>query len=127
MAGSPKHLRTEAATEEVPEERQVYLRDGRTLTVSELGADQLVEIRNPSGLLEVRIALTEQGPVLQMEAVKLQLKASETVEIAANRVEIQGNEQLDLKGKAVQVHADEEVHVDAAGDVRVTGKVIWLN
>src|SRR5262245_44686326 len=56
-------------------EREVYLRDGRKLVVSEVGGDQLVEIRSDSGLVEVRIRLTEQGPVLQMESVRLQLKA----------------------------------------------------
>jgi hypothetical protein len=126
MAGSPKEkLGTE--TEEVSEQREVFLRDGKRLVVTDEGNDQLVEIRNESGMLELRIKLTEAGPVLQMEAVKLQLKASEAVEIEAPRVEVKGTEQLELSGGEVKLTADEEVNVDAKGDVRVKGKVIWLN
>jgi hypothetical protein len=114
--------------EEVSEEREVFLRDGRKLVVSDAGSDQLVEIRNESGMLEVRILLTEQGPVLQMESVRLSLKASESVEIEGARVAIKATEQLALEGNAVSVTAKEEgVKVDAEGDVVVVGRTIHLN
>jgi hypothetical protein len=117
----------EATTEESSEARAVYLRDGRTLTVSDVGSDQLVEIRSGAGLLELRIQLTEQGPVLQMESVRLQLKASEAVEIESARVQITGAEQVTMHGGSVAVTSDEAVKVDAAGEVRVTGTTIHLN
>ena len=72
MAVDPKEklevLATET-TEETGEARELYLRDGRTLSVSHSGSEELVEIRSSSGLVEVRIKLTDAGPVLQMEAV----------------------------------------------------------
>jgi hypothetical protein len=128
MSGSPKEkLRTEEGEEEVKDEREVYLRDGRTLKVSDAGSDQLVEIRNESGQLELRIKLTEEGPVLQMESVKLQLKAAESVEIDAKKVSINGSEQLEVHGGEVKLGADEEMKIDAGGDIRVKGKIIYLN
>jgi hypothetical protein len=121
MAGSPKEkLESHTGSEEASDEREVYLRDGRTLTVRDLGADQLVEIRSGSGMVELRIQLTEQGPVLQMEAVRLQLKATESVEIESKRVEIKATE-------GVKVESDEGVDVEAKGDVKVVGKMIYLN
>src|SRR5687768_11420105 len=97
MAGSPKEkLQTQAGSEEVTDEREVFLRDGRKLVLSEQGNDQLVEIRSASGVLELRIKLTEQGPVLQMESVRLQLKATEAVEIESQRIEIKGTERVDV-------------------------------
>ncbi|HEY5936419.1 MAG TPA: hypothetical protein VIU61_17330 [Kofleriaceae bacterium] len=126
MSGSRKKLETtEASTED--DTQEVYLRDGRKLSVSEQGKDQLVEIRNESGMLELRIKLTEEGPVLQMESVRLQLKASEAVEIESPRVEIKGTEQLELSGGQVTLSGEEDVKVDAKGEVRVKGKMIWLN
>jgi len=80
--------------------------------VKDQGTSQLVEIRSESGMVEVRIQLTEQGPVLQMEAVKLQLKASEAVEIESKRVEIR---------------TEEDTTVEAKGEVRIVGKMIYLN
>ena len=113
--------------EEVGDERAVFLREGRTLVVSDRGTDQLVEIRNESGMLEVRILLTEQGPVLQMESVRLQLKATEAVEIESRRVEIKATEQLELEGASVKLSAEQDLEVEAEGDVRVVGRTIHLN
>lgn len=109
MPGSPKE---KLQTEEVSDEREVYLRDGRKLVLSEQSGDQLVEIRNGAGMLEVRIRLTEEGPVLQMESARLSLKASEAVEIESQRVSIKASESID---------------VTAAGDVVVIGETIHLN
>ena len=112
MSGSPKEkLHTEGA-EEVSDERELYLRDGRKLVVTEQAGDQLVEIRNESGMLEVRILLTAQGPVLQMEGARLSLKATESVEI---------------ESKQVAIRATENIDVQAAGDVVVVGATIHLN
>ncbi len=128
MAGPPKEkLQTQEASEETTDEREVFLRDGRKLVVSEQGNDQLVEIRNASGMLELRIKLTEQGPVLQMEALRLQLKATESVEIESQRVEIKGAERVDVTGGQIKVSGEEDVKVDAKGEVRIVGKMIYLN
>ncbi|MBA2540282.1 MAG: hypothetical protein H0V17_11645 [Deltaproteobacteria bacterium] len=128
MSGPKQKLHTEEQTEETDTEtREVYLRDGRKLVVSEVGSDQLVEIRAESGMVELRIRLTEQGPVLQMEAVRLQLKATESVEIESPKVEIRGTEELSLVGGAVKLEAENDVKVDAEGEVRVVGKTIHLN
>jgi hypothetical protein len=106
--------------EEASDRREVYLRDGRTLSVEDSGAEELVEIRSSSGQVEIRIKLTEDGPVLQMESARLQLRATESVEIASKRVEIKATESLTLA-------SDNEVKVDAEGEVRVNGKMIYLN
>ncbi|MDX2089973.1 MAG: hypothetical protein SFX73_19105 [Kofleriaceae bacterium] len=131
MSGAPKEkLYTETPPEETTEhegEREVFLRGGKKLVVSEQGADQLVEIRSESGMLELRIKLTEHGPVLQMESVRMQLKASESVEIASSRVEIKGSEQVAIEGGKVAVASEEDTTVEAKGEVRVTGKMIYLN
>ena len=112
MSGSPKEKLQTHGAEEVSDERELYLRDGRKLVVSEQAGDQLVEIRNEAGMLEVRILLTEQGPVLQMEGARLSLKATESVEI---------------ESKHVAIKATENVDVQAGGDVVVVGATIHLN
>ena len=98
MAGSPKEkLELHTGGEEASDEREVYLPGGRTLTV----AGELVEIKSGSGLVELRIRLTDQGPVLQMESVRLELKASESIAIESKRVEIKGTEEVAVSGKQV--------------------------
>jgi hypothetical protein len=127
MSTKKESLQSEERTDESTETREVYLRDGRKLIVSEEGRDQLVEIRAESGMVELRIRLTEEGPVLQMEAVRMHLKASEAVQIESPKVEIKGTEELALDGGAVKIKAEQDVKVDAEGDVRVIGKKIFLN
>lgn len=119
MSRSPKEkLEEENASETQTDERELYLRDGRKLVVAD--NDQLVEIRSPSGMLELRIRLTEEGPILQMESVRMQLKATESVEIAAKRVDIVATD--------VDIKAEESIDVVAENsDVRVVGKKIHLN
>jgi hypothetical protein len=121
MSAKPKEqLTLQTQTEEASERRELYLRDGRTLSVESAGSEELVEIRSSSGLVELRIRLTEEGPVLQMESARLQLKASEAVEIESKRIELRASE-------TVQLSSDNEVKVDADGEVRVNGKMIYLN
>jgi hypothetical protein len=121
MSGGSKEKlqREEDSTEShTTDDRELYLRDGRKLVVGE--NDSLVEIRSASGMLELRIKLTEEGPVLQMESVRMQLKATESVEIAAKRVDIIATD--------VGIKAEESIDVVAENsDVRVVGKKIHLN
>ena len=132
MAGSPKEKLD--AKEETAEtsDRELYLRDGKRLVVSDAGSDQLVEIRSESGMLELRIRLTEEGPVLQMESVRMQLKAAESVEIHSKRVDVVGTEQIAVTGKDVDIKAEEDLDLEAQKDVHVKSGVtndgkIYLN
>jgi hypothetical protein len=123
MAGDPKEklevLESEH-TEETGESRELYLREGRTLSVSQEGGEELVEIRSSSGMVEVRIKLTEAGPVLSMEAVKLQLKAAESVEVEAKTFHVITEDAITLETKG-------ETRVTAEGEIFVNGEKIWLN
>jgi predicted polyphosphate/ATP-dependent NAD kinase len=130
MAGAPKeklslHSEEETSTEETSE-REVFLRDGKKLVVSDQGNEQIVEIRNESGMLEVRIKLTDQGPILQMEGARLSLKATESVEIESQKVALKADE-LALQAKSISVTSEEDTKVTANGEVRIVGKMIYLN
>jgi hypothetical protein len=110
MSGSPKeNLETEH--DEV-DERELYLRDGRKVVVSAAGSDQLVEIRSESGLVELRILLTEQGPVLQLESVRLQLRAQESVEIESKRVAIIATETIDARSEGQMTLIGGPIHMN---------------
>ncbi len=115
------------ATDSV-ETRQLYLRDGRTLTVSGRGAEELVEIHASSGMLELRIKMTEQGPVLQMESVRLSLKAAESVDVEAKQFNVKTEEGVNVTSKGdIKLTGEADVRVDANGEVRINGKMIYLN
>ncbi len=115
------------AADETGETRELYLRDGRTLSVSG-DREQLVEIRAASGQLELRIRLTEQGPVLQMDAVRMELRASESVAVETKQFTVNATESVALASQgSVAVTSTGETTVKAEGDVVVVGKTIHLN
>ncbi|HUQ02848.1 MAG TPA: hypothetical protein VM261_10155 [Kofleriaceae bacterium] len=121
MATDPKEkLEEETVASEETDSREVYLREGRTLTVSQQAGQELVEIRGSSGMLEVRILLTEHGPVLQMESARLQLKATEAVEIEAPALNVTTTEAIKLETKG-------EMKIQAEGEIDMDGKKIHLN
>jgi hypothetical protein len=104
-----------------PDEAGTYpLREGRVLSLAAVGSDQLVEIRGSGGQIELRIRLTEDGPVLEMESIKLILRASEAVEVDTKDFSVNAAGGISLEGKAA-------VAVTSDGHVHVTGEIIHLN
>ncbi len=89
------------------------LHHGRTLSVQPgTGAEDLVEIRGADGALELRLKLTEDGVVLQLEAARISLKADQSI---------------DLECQTLNVNAAADVNLQARGDLRVRGERVYIN
>ena len=85
---------------------------GRTLALAPDGDEDLVEIRSASGAVEIRLRVTEEGPILEVEGVRLSLRAARSV---------------DVECEEFNVSADGDITLAGGGDVRVTGETIHLN
>ena len=110
------------------EARALHLRQGRTLTLTSVGNDELVEIRGSSGLLELRIRMTEEGSVLEMESVRLSLRAAESIDIDCKEFSVSAERSVGLSSQGeITVQGKADVRVDADGEVHVTGEMIYLN
>lgn len=104
------------------------LQNSKTLTVTPEGDHDLVEVRGAEGQVELRIQLTPAGPVLQMESVRLSLKAAESVNVECKSFEVRATEVVDLHSDGgMQLSGQADVHVNANGDVIVVGEKIFLN
>lgn len=104
------------------------MRQGRTLALVPAGDDELVEVRAASGTLELRIRMTDEGPVLEMESVRLKLRASESVDVETKEFNVDAERSVDLSSQGeITVSGKADVRVDAAGDVHVSGEIIHLN
>lgn len=101
------------------------LPEGRTLEVTE---GDLVEVRAASGQLELRIRLTEDGPVLELESVRLKLTAAESVDVECEDFNVTARSSVGIAAQsAISVSGKADVRVDAEGEVHVTGEIIHLN
>ncbi len=118
------HPLVEDQADEVESTSTHYLDHGRTLHASE----SLIDIRAPSGQLELRLRMTEDGPVLTLDGVRLDITGSEHVGITCKQFVVNATESVAIssKGQAL-VEADEDLHVDSKSDVRIKGKKIYLN
>jgi hypothetical protein len=110
------------------EEKKLFLDQGRSVAVNRDGAHQVVEFRDASGTLELRVKLTEEGPVLVMEGMKVQVNAAEsfTVKCKDFNVEAEGETLIASKGE-MRITSEGEMNIASPEDIRVKGKIIWLN
>ncbi len=106
----------------------IALQHGRHLSIAASGDDDLVEIRNPGGSVELRVRMTADGPVLQMESLRLSLKAARDVEVECANFSVRAREQMTLQSDgALCISGEADVHLDANGEVHVKGRLIHLN
>ena len=100
---------------------------GRTVEL-EPGAEDRLVVRGPRGGVEVAIVFTEQGPVLQLSAIAVNLSADTDVSVDCDnfRVRAQGNVELEAGGDSVHraaglayTEADDVAAVARAGDVEL--------
>jgi hypothetical protein len=90
------------------------------------GQEEL-EIRTAEGELEVRITLTEAGPVIQLRGARLEVESPDAVAFHCRRFEVHAEECLDLQSGGDAGIMARELRVKTEGDVRIDGDVIRLN
>lgn len=104
------------------------LPSGRSVVVSSEGGTEAIEIRSPGGEMEVRIALTEQGPVLQLKGAKLQIDSTDTVAVnchdfhinAAGAIKMRSAQDIEVLGLA-------ELKMKSAGSTWIDADFVNLN
>jgi hypothetical protein len=125
MAENEKDPALELAKDQSAD-RVVELEHGHTLAVSPGG--KTVEIRAPGGMVEIRVEMTEAGPVLRAEAARLEISAEEDVVIKGKHVSLNGSESVDLDSKGtLNASSAGELKITSAEQMRLRGEMIWLN
>jgi phage gp45-like len=121
MPDDDRKLKTQEATDEG---RTMTVKGGRTISVQ----DDVVELRAASGMLELRIKITEEGPVLQVEGVKVALRAAESVSVDCKTFEVRAEEGVKLHSDGqLDISSEKEMKVNSTDEIRVVGKMIHLN
>lgn len=58
-----------------------------------------IEVRSPDGMLEIRISLTESGPVVQLKGGRLEIESSDAVRVNCQKFEVNAQQGIDLKSR----------------------------
>ena len=80
------------------------LRFGRTVSVEPDGGADVLEVRDASGTLELRLKLTEDGVVLQLEGARISLKAEKSIDLESPAVNVTAADELRLRGGHVYIN-----------------------
>ena len=109
----------------VPTEKS--LPSGRSVVVRVDGGREELEVRSPQGDVEVRITLTDAGPVVCLRGARLELESPEAVAINCRKFEVNTQEGTALKSAGPVQIEGQELNVKTADDIRMKGKIIHLN
>jgi phage gp45-like len=90
------------------DERENVLPSGRSVVVRLAGGAEELEIRSSRGDVEVRIVLTEAGPVVRLCGARLELDAAETVAVNCRRFEVRATDDICLDGATIRLNSPEE-------------------
>jgi hypothetical protein len=108
--------------------RQMQLDSGWQVLVHSDEKEELLEIVEPEGVVVMKVRLTDAGPVITVRGAHLELKSIETLTLEAKKVEIKAQEEAVVESKgSLQIASSEKLDVHSEDDVRVVGKMIYLN
>jgi uncharacterized protein (DUF2345 family) len=80
------------------------LRHGRKLSILADGSDDVVELRGAAGALELRLKLTEDGVVLQLEAARISLKADQSIDLESRDITVSADANIRIQGDRVYIN-----------------------
>jgi hypothetical protein len=107
-----------------PKRMTLAVGHGRTLQLNRHeGADEVLEVRDRSGELELSIVFTSGGPTLRVRAAELELEATRAIRMKCERFELEAereariaaprgtialvaNDDVDVKGERILLNAD---------------------
>ncbi len=94
---------------------------GRRLEAGVDGEADLVELRDPSGRLELRLRVTAEGPVLEIDAAALRLCARD-ISVSCERFTVEAERSVELhsQGEILQ-RAHGDALLQSQGDLRMHG------
>ena len=104
------------------------LDSGRVVTVRQSGDDEMVEVLDKNGEVEVSITLGAEGPVVRVVGAQLELEGTESVSIKTRKFEVEATETARVHAEGhLTLTSGLDTRVVADGEVHMLGTMIWLN
>ena len=110
------------------QKKRVQLDSGRQVLVRSENNEELIEITEPEGEVIVKVRMTDEGPVVSVTGAHLELKSTETISLKAKKIKLQAEEEAVVESKgSLSLDASKKMDVHSDDDIRVNGKMIYLN
>ncbi|MGC6508972.1 MAG: hypothetical protein ACON4U_11175 [Myxococcota bacterium] len=102
------------------------LSSGHRLTIEQGNSEVIIE--SPNGDANVRIIFTDNHPVIELQSASLRLHSIEDIDVSCKRYRLNAEETADFHSDGTMtIDSRQELKLTSKDDVRVDGKVIWLN
>jgi hypothetical protein len=106
----------------------VPLRSGATLTIRTDAGGEDVVVRSAGGAMELRFRITDDGPVLSLRGVRLEIDAADSVAINCREFAVQAHDGVKLaSGGTVEVASGAEIRMRSAAQTFIDGDYVNLN
>jgi hypothetical protein len=125
-----KHALVTTAAKLATPNHSLQFASGRKLDVIENDRDELLCVRAPDGQIMLSIRLTDEGPVLTLSAVSLELAARKHISLASetgNAIREVGKASIERAREVKIEAAPGGVVIKANDDVAITGERVKLN
>jgi hypothetical protein len=96
----------------------ILLRSGYALACNEVDGQDVLSVVGRNGQICLRMVLTPEGPVVEMQAQSFRLAASGELRLDCERLELNAREQLTLRSSKLIGIADNDIQLQAGGLIR---------
>lgn len=128
MSKKAEVINLERSEEETSTRKSLQLDSGRQVLVQSDEKGELLEILERGGEVVMTVRLTDEGPIVSVQAAQLELKSTETITLDAKKVRIKAQEEASIESEGtLKIESSKNMDVTSEDDIRVVGKMIHLN
>jgi hypothetical protein len=107
--------------------KRLQLDSRRYILIRSKEKEELLEIVE-GGQVVVTVKLSDDGPVVKVQGAHLELKSTETIALEAKEVKIKAQEKTSIESMgSLNIDSSEKMDIHSNDDIRVVGKIIYLN
>ena len=121
-------INLEPSPAEQCKKKRIQLESGRQVLVHSHKKEELIEIIEPEGEVVMRVQLTDAGPVISVQGAHIKLKSTETLSLESKKVKIKAEEEVVVESKgSIEIDSSNKLDIHSNSDIRINGKMIYLN
>ena len=105
----------------------IPLPSGTTVSVRSDRRGEDIVVRSAGGAMEIRVRLTEEGPVLSLRGVRLEIEAQDSVAVSCREFAVHASEGVRVSAGNVEVRSDSEIRMRSGGETFIDGDYVKLN
>ena len=117
-----------SSTIEQPGTHLQHLPSGATLTVRADAGGEEIQLRSANGAMELRIRMTDDGPVVSLHGMKLEIEAADSIAVKCREFTVDSQEAVRLNtGGNFEVRSASEIRMRSAAETFLDGDYVMLN